>query len=108
IVIRALEEPIRQIVNNCGLEGSIVVNKVKEMEGSFGFNAQTEDYEDLMEAGVVDPTKVARTALENAASVAAVLLMTEVTINDVKEEEPPMPGGGGGMGGMGGMGGGMY
>ena len=108
IVIRALEEPIRQIVNNCGLEGSVVVNKVKEMEGSFGFNALTEAYEDLMEAGVLDPTKVARTALENAASVAAVLLMTEVTINDVKEEEPPMPGGGGGMGGMGGMGGGMY
>ena len=108
IVKRAMEEPIRQIVHNCGWEGAVVVQKVKEGEGAYGFNAQTEVYEDLMEAGVIDPTKVSRAALENAASVAAVLLMTEVTIHEVKEEEPPMPAGGGGMGGMGGMGGGMY
>ena len=108
IVKRAMEEPIRQIVHNCGWEGAVVVQKVKEGESAFGFNAQTEVYEDLMEAGVIDPTKVSRAALENAASVAAVLLMTEVTIHEVKEEEPPMPAGGGGMGGMGGMGGGMY
>ncbi len=104
IVKRAMEEPIRQIVNNCGLEGSVVVQKVKDKEGGFGFNAQSEKYEDLVEAGIIDPTKVSRTALENAASVAALLLMTQATINDKKEEEkaPPMPGGGmgGGMGDM--------
>ena len=103
IVKRALEEPIRQIVNNCGLEGSVVVQKVKEEGGAFGFNAQTEKYENLVDSGIIDPTKVSRTALENASSVAALLLMTEATINEVKEEEPPAPG-------MppGGMGGGMY
>ena len=104
IVKRAMEEPIRQIVNNCGLESSVVVQKVKEGEGAFGFNAQTEKYEDLVEAGIIDPTKVARTALENASSVAALLLMTQATINEKKEEEramPAMPPGGG-------MGGGMY
>ena len=95
IVKRALEEPIRQIVNNCGLEGSLVVQKVKEStEIAFGFNAQTEQYENLEKAGIIDPTKVARIALENAASVAALLLMTEATINDKKEEKMPMPGGG--------------
>jgi len=96
IVKRALEEPIRQIVNNCGLEGSLVVQKVKEStELAFGFNAQTEQYENLEKSGIIDPTKVARIALENAASVAALLLMTEATINDKKEEEKmPMPGGG--------------
>jgi len=103
IVKRALEEPIRQIVFNCGVEGSVVVQKVREGQGGFGFNALTEQYEDLMEAGIIDPTKVSRTALENAASVAGVLLMTEVTINEIKEKEPPMPAGGMGGGGMDGM-----
>ena len=101
IVRRALEEPVRQIANNCGWEGSVVVNEIKNNKGSYGFNGQTEKYEDLVAAGVIDPTKVSRTALENAASVAALLLMTEATINEVKEEEhaPAMPPGGG-MGGM--------
>ena len=96
-----MEEPVRQIANNCGWEGSVVVNEIKNHEGNYGFNGQTEIYEDLVEAGVIDPTKVSRTALENASSVAALLLMTEATINDAKEEEhaPSMPQGGG-MGGM--------
>jgi len=91
IVKRALEEPIRQIANNCGWEGSVVVNDVKNNKGNYGFNGQTEKYEDLVAAGVIDPTKVSRTALENASSVAALLLMTEATINEIKEDEPPMP-----------------
>jgi len=98
IVRRALEEPIRQIANNAGFEGSIVVNKVKEEEGAFGLNAQTGVYEDLMKAGVIDPTKVTRIALENAASVAGLLLTTETTVVDKPEKEqpaPPMPPGGG-------------
>jgi len=99
IVKRALEEPIRQIVANCVVEGSVVVQRVKEGKGAFGYNAQSEKYEDLMEAGVLDPTKVSRCALENAASVASVLLMTEVTISEVKEKEQPMMPPGGGMGG---------
>ena len=103
IVRRALEEPLRQIANNAGLEGSIVVQKVKEGQDAFGFNARTEEYGDLIEQGVVDPTKVARTALENAASVAGLLLTTESVINDQPEKEPAMPGGAPGMGGMGGM-----
>jgi chaperonin GroEL len=102
IVRRALEEPIRQIVENAGLEGSVVVNKVKESKGAYGFNAATEEYEDLYEAGVIDPTKVTRSALENASSVAGLLLMTEALITDKPEEEkaaaPAMPPGG--MGGM--------
>jgi len=104
IVKRALEEPIRQIVNNAGWEASVVVNKVKEEEGAFGFNAYTEKYEDLIESGVIDPAKVARVALENACSVAGLMLTTEAVIADKPEEEkvPPMPPGGG-MGGMGGM-----
>ncbi|MDX1420084.1 MAG: chaperonin GroEL [Rubricoccaceae bacterium] len=103
IVRRALEEPLRTIVNNTGLEGSIVVQKVKEGEGAFGFNARTEEYGDLIEMGVIDPTKVARTALENAASVASLLLTTESVVADKPEPEPAMPGGGGMPGGMGGM-----
>jgi len=91
IVRRALEEPIRQIANNCGWEGSVVVNEVKNNKGNYGFNGQKEVYEDLVAAGVIDPTKVSRTALENASSVASLLLMTEATINEVKEDEPPMP-----------------
>lgn len=93
IVRRALEEPARQIVANAGLEPSVIVNKIKEGNGSFGFNAQTEQFEDLLESGVIDPTKVARVALENAASVAGLLLTTECTIVEKpeKKETPPMP-----------------
>ena len=97
IVKRALEEPVRQIVNNTGLEGSVVVQKLKEKEGGYGFNAQTEKYEDLMVAGVIDPTKVVRNALENAASVSSLLLTTEALVAEKPKEEkmPPMPPGGG-------------
>ena len=102
IVRRALEEPLRQIVANAGLEGSIIVQKVKEGKGDFGFNARTEKYENLYKAGVIDPTKVARVALENAASIAGMLLTTECVISEIKDEkEAPMPNPG--MGGMGGM-----
>ncbi|MGD9488387.1 MAG: chaperonin GroEL [Calditrichaceae bacterium] len=101
IVRRALEEPIRQIVNNAGLEGSVVVQKVKEGKDAYGFNAATEIYEDLLEAGVIDPTKVTRSALENASSVAGLLLMTEALITDKPEENPAPPDmPPGGMGGM--------
>ncbi len=107
IVKKALEEPVRQIVNNTGLEGSLVVQKLKEKSAEIGFNAQTEKYEDLINAGVIDPTKVVRTALENAASVSSLMLTTEAVIADKPEEDkggaPGMP-----PGGMGGMGGGMY
>jgi chaperonin GroEL len=102
IVKRALEEPLRQIVANAGLEGSVIVQKVREGKDNYGFNARTEVYEDLMLAGVIDPTKVARVALENAASIAGMLLTTECVLADIKEEkEPAMPNPG--MGGMGGM-----
>jgi len=102
IIRRALEEPVRQIVNNTGLEGSVVVQELKGKEGSYGFNAQTEKYEDLMAAGVIDPTKVVRIALENAASVSALLLTTEAIVAEKPKEEkmPPMPPGGGGYGDM--------
>ncbi|MCJ7507415.1 MAG: chaperonin GroEL [candidate division Zixibacteria bacterium] len=100
IVKKALEEPIRLIVENAGVEGSIVVNRVKSEKGSFGFNAETEKYEDLITAGVIDPTKVARIALENAASIASLLITTEATIADKPEEKkPPMMPPGGGYGG---------
>jgi chaperonin GroEL len=101
IILRALEEPIRQIANNAGFDGSIVVDKVKSGEGSFGFNAHTEAYEDLFENGVIDPAKVTRLALQNAASVAGLMLTTEVMVAEKpKEKEPPMPGGGMPPGGM--------
>ena len=102
IVRRAVEEPIRQIVNNAGLEGAVVVEEVKKAKGAHGFNAATEKYEDLMKAGIIDPTKVTRTALENASSVAGLLLMTEAMIADKPEKDPPAPPmpPGGGMGGM--------
>lgn len=104
IVKKAIEEPIRQIVINAGEEGSVIVNKVKEGKGSFGYNAATETYEDLVKAGVIDPTKVTRVALENAASVASMLIMTEATICEKPEKEKmPMMPPGGGMGDMGGM-----
>ncbi|MFB3142793.1 MAG: chaperonin GroEL [Acidobacteriota bacterium] len=109
IIRRALEEPLRQIVHNAGHEGAIVVAKIRESKNpNFGFNADTEVYEDLVEAGVIDPTMVARTALENAASIAGLLLTTEALITDVPEDEKASaPGGAPDMGGMGGMGG-MY
>jgi len=102
IVRRAIEEPLRQIVANAGGEGSVVVNKVREGKGEFGYNARTDVYENLIENGVIDPTKVTRIALENAASIAGMLLTTECVIADVEEENPaPMGGGmGGGMPGM--------
>jgi len=108
VLKRALEEPIRQIANNAGHEGSVVVERVKNEKGAQGFNAETEKYEDLTKAGVIDPTKVVRFALQNAASVASLLLTTEATVAEKPEEKeqmPAMPGGGmgGDMGGMGGM-----
>ena len=107
LIQKALQEPMKQIVNNAGLEGAVVLNKVMEGEGNFGFNAATEEYEDLVKAGVIDPTKVTRTALENAASVSSLLITTEAVIYEKKESEkaPAMPdmSGMGGMGGMGGM-----
>ncbi|GAA5522110.1 chaperonin GroEL [Aliifodinibius salicampi] len=109
IVRRALEEPLRIIANNAGAEGSIVVQKVLEGEGGFGYNARTEQYEDLIKAGVIDPTKVTRTALENAASVAGLMLTTEALISDkpTKGDDDDDNGGPGGGGMPGGMGGGM-
>ncbi len=104
IIMKALEEPLRQIVNNAGVEGSVVLQKVKEGKDDFGFNAFSETYENLMKAGVIDPTKVSRTALENAASVSALLITTEAVVFEKKEKENPMPQmPGGGMGDMGGM-----
>jgi chaperonin GroEL len=101
IVRRALEEPLRIIAENAGVEGSVAVQKVKEGKGDFGFNARTDVYENLLKAGVIDPTKVARIALENAASIAGMLLTTECVLAEEPEPEPPMPAGGpGGMGGM--------
>jgi chaperonin GroEL len=105
IIRRALEEPIRQIVENAGAEGSIVVQKVRDGNGAFGFNAETETYEDLMAAGIIDPTKVTRVALQNAASIAGLMVTTECMVTELPEKEkaPAMPPGGGGMGDMGGM-----
>ena len=100
IIRRALEEPLRQIAENAGVDGSVVAQKVKESKGDFGFNANTEKYEDLKKAGVIDPTKVARIALENAASIAGMLLTTECVLAEEKEENPPAMPPGGGMGGM--------
>ena len=100
LVRRAMEEPLRQIVENAGMEGSVVVNKVKEMSGDNGFNARTEVYEDLHAAGVIDPTKVARVAIENAASIASMILTTECVLSEIKEETPAMPQAPAGMGGM--------
>jgi len=101
LVARAVEEPLRQIVENAGLEGSVVVSKVKEGKDDFGFNAKNDVYEPMFAAGIIDPTKVTRVALENAASVAGLLLTTEATITEIPKDEPAMPPmGGGGMGGM--------
>ena len=103
IIRRALEEPLRMIVENGGIEGSIVVQKVKEGKDDFGFNARTDKYENLYKSGVIDPTKVTRIALENAASIAGMLLTTECVVSEIKEKSPAMPQMPGGMGGMGGM-----
>lgn len=103
IIRRAIEEPLRQICKNAGVEGAVVVNKVREGEGNFGYNAKNDTYGDLREVGVVDPAKVTRVALENAASVAGMFLTTECVICDKKEDTPEMPMGAPGMGGMGGM-----
>lgn len=107
ILKRALEEPLRQIAENAGFEGSVVVNKIKSGSGAFGLNAETGEYVDLIKAGIVDPAKVARTALENASSIAGLLLTTEVLITDIPEKEKA-PVGAPGMGGPGMGGGGMY
>ena len=102
IVKRALEEPTRQIIANAGLEGSVIVKDLKDKGGNFGFNAQTEKTEDMFKAGIVDPAKVTKSALQNAASIAGLMLTTEALVSEIKEKEkaPAMPGGGGGMGGM--------
>ncbi|MEI6632025.1 MAG: TCP-1/cpn60 chaperonin family protein, partial [bacterium] len=107
IVKRALEEPIRQLVQNAGLEGSVVVQRVKQEKANIGYDVAQDAYVDMIEAGVIDPTKVTRCALQNASSIASLLLTTEALITDKPEKEdrmPAMPPGGG----MGGMGGGMY
>ncbi|WP_346856658.1 chaperonin GroEL [uncultured Draconibacterium sp.] len=103
IVKRAIEEPLRQIVANAGKEGAVVVQKVKEGKADFGYNARTDKYENLFETGVIDPAKVTRVALENAASIAGMFLTTETVIVELKEDAPAMPMGGGMPGGMGGM-----
>ena len=101
IIQRAIEEPLRQIVANAGLDGAVVVEKVREGKGDFGYNARADRYENLLESGVIDPTKVARVALENASSIAGMILTTECVMVDIKEENPaPMAGGAPGMGGM--------
>jgi len=103
IIRRAIEEPLRQIVQNAGLEGSVVVNKVKEGKDGFGYNAKTDTYEDLIKAGVIDPAKVTRTALKNAASIASMILTTDCVITEKKEPKPAAPAMDPSMGGMGGM-----
>ena len=106
ILRRALEEPLRHIAANAGAEGSVIIEHVKQKEGAVGYNANSGDYEDLMSAGVIDPAKVTRIALQNASSIASLLLTTETLVTDIPEKEPPpAPGGYGGGGGMGGMGG---
>ena len=107
IVLKALEAPVRQIAENAGVEGSIVVGNILENKSeTFGFDAQTEEYVDMVAKGIIDPAKVVRAALQDASSVAALLVTTEAMVAELpKEPAPPMPGGGGGgMGGMGGMG----
>jgi chaperonin GroEL len=103
IIRKAIEEPCRWIATNAGQEGSIVVSKVKDGKGNEGYNAGADKYEDLVAAGVIDPVKVVRTALQNASSIASLLLTTDALVSEIPEEKkdaPAMPGGGGGMGGM--------
>ena len=106
IVKRALEEPLRQIVANAGEEGSVVLNQVAQNDGNYGYNAATSEYGDMMAMGILDPTKVTRVALQNAGSIAGLMITTEAMVTEMSEDKPPMPmPGGGDMGGMGGMGG---
>jgi chaperonin GroEL len=100
IIIRTIEEPMRWIATNAGHEGSIVVERVRGLKDEEGFNAQTEQYENLVQAGVIDPTKVVRSALQNAASIASLLLTTEAVISQIPEEHKNVAAPGGGMGGM--------
>jgi chaperonin GroEL len=100
IIRRSVEEPLRQIAQNGGIEGSVVVDKVKHGSGAFGFNAATGEYEDLVKAGVLDPTKVVRTALTNAGSIAALMLTTEALVADITEEKKGAAAGHGGMADM--------
>lgn len=100
IILKALEAPLRQISANAGLEGAVIINNVKDSKDGYGFNALTEEYVDMFEAGIIDPTKVTRSALQNANSVASTILTTESVVADIKEPEPAMPAGGAGMGGM--------
>ena len=102
IALRAMEAPLREIVTNCGEEPSVVLNNVKQGNGSYGYNAATGEYGDMLAMGILDPTKVTRTALQNAASIAGLLLTTEALIVE-KKEDKPAAGGGGAPGGMGGM-----
>ena len=99
VVMRAMEEPLRQIANNAGSEGSVVIDKVKNSEGASGYNAETDSYEDLMKAGIMDPTKVVRLALQNAASVASLMLTTHAMVAEKPEEKKEMHPGAQGMGG---------
>jgi chaperonin GroEL len=104
IAMRALQEPLRQIVANAGEEGSVILNKVSEGEGNFGYDATAGEFTDMIEAGILDPTKVVRAALQNASSVAGLMITTEAMVAELPKEDMPMPGGDmGGMGGMGGM-----
>jgi chaperonin GroEL len=104
IIKRALEEPARQIIANAGVEGSVIVKELKEKGGNFGFDAQTDEVVDMIEAGIIDPAKVTKQALQNASSIAGLMLTTEALVSEIKEDEKPgMGGGSAGMGGMGGM-----
>jgi chaperonin GroEL len=104
ILRRSLEEPLRTIAYNAGVEASVVINKVRESEGNMGYNAATDEYCDMIEAGVLDPAKVTRSALQNAASVASLMITTEAMVAEIPHDEPAAPPmGGGGMGGMPGM-----
>ena len=107
ILQKALEGPSRQILSNAGLEASVIINEIKSKKGNFGYNARTDEYVDMIKAGIIDPTLVTRTAVQNAASIAGLLLTTEAVITDKPEPESAPPAGGGmpDMGGMGGMGG---
>ena len=101
VILKALESPLYYIAANAGLEGAVIINKVKESEAGIGFNASTEEYVDMVEQGILDPVKVTRTALQNATSVASTLLTTESVVANIKEDVPAMPAGGaGGMGMM--------
>ena len=102
ILIRALEEPTRQIVANAGAEGAVVINELKTRGGNFGYNANTEKIEDMLKSGIIDPTKVTKNALQNAASIAGLMLTTEALVSEIKEKDKAPAGmpGGGGMGGM--------